>query len=200
LLFVLLGGLPVLFMAVKRAFAGEAAGVVALFRLRVKWLLRLLVGALCCAGLLIGLIVGTELLFGGPPSTAGQPATPQGFLLSGLLLLGGAVLVVFVLMVIAAALSAAVVRSEFGPKLLVFVLGTMIASALGMGVTALATVVWVARFWVDAPQIAMSNADLGSVGLSWVVVVIAAMAMATVAAVLASWRSWRAYTGRVIVA
>ncbi len=200
LLVVLLGGLPVLFMAVKRALGGEAAGVVALFSLRVKWLLRLLLGALCCTVLLIGVIVGTELLFGGVLSTAGQPATPLGFLLSGLIAFGGTVLIIFVFMVLAAALSAAVMRSEFGPKLLTYVLGTMVVSALGMGVTTLATVVWIAHFWADAPQVALSDADLGRVGLSWVAVVIVVMAVATVIAVLASWRGWRAYTERVTIA
>lgn len=194
---ILLGGLPVLFMAVKRAFAGSPLRVLALFRLRAQWLLRLLGVALGCALLLPGTIIGTELLFSGSPAAAGQPATPLDWLLAGLALVGGTWLVIFVLLVIAAALSVAVARSEFGPKLLAFALAMMVVSALGMGVTALATVVWVARFWLDAPQVAMSSAGLGSTGLSWVVVVIVAMVVATGTALLASWRGWRARVGLV---
>lgn len=204
LLIVLLGGLPVLFTALKRAFVCRPLGVLALFRLRAKWLLRLLGSALLCAALLLGTILGTELLFGGPPAPGSQqmvvPATPLGFLLAGLVLIGGTTLVIFVLLVIAAALSAVVARSEFGPKLLTFALATIIAITLGMGMTAAATVVWVVRFWMDAPGVALSNADLGSVGLAWVVVVSAAMVVATVAGLLASWWGWRARGQRVIVA
>lgn len=200
LLAVLLGGLPILFIAVRRAFAsGRPVEVLALFRLRAKWLLRLLYGALLCTVLLIGTILGTELLFGGPPSKSGVPSTALGFLLAGLALFGGTLLVIFVMLVIAAALSAAVVRSEFGPKVLKFARAMLLVSALGMGVTTVATSVWVARFWVDAPQVAMSSAGLGSVGLSWVIVVIAAMVLATVAALLANWWGWRGARQVVVV-
>jgi hypothetical protein len=76
----------------------------------------------------------------------------------------------------------------------------MLVSASGMGVTALATAVWVARFWTDAPQVAMSHAGLGSVGLSWVIIVVVAMAVATITAGLATWRSWRVRGRQLAVA
>lgn len=194
LLAVLLGGLPVLWSAVRRALVGRRAGVLALFRLRRKWLLGLLGGALLCVLLLIGTIIGTELLFGASSASAGQPSTPARLLWTGLVLFAATVLVLYLLLVLAAALSAAVARSDFGPGLLTFALAMMIVSALGMGVTAVATAVWVVSFWTDAPQVAVSSVGLGRVGLSWVIVVIAAMLLATCAALLASWHGWRART------
>lgn len=195
-LLIVLGGLPVLFQAVKRALPGGFRGVLGLFGVRGKWLWRLLGGAVGCALLLLGTIVGTELLLGGVPAGASQQAVAfqplVGDLLAGLGLGAVTTLVLFLLLIAATALSAAVARSEFGPKLLAFALGMMSASALGMGVTALATIAWLVAFWADAPRVAQSSAVLGGVGLAWVVVVIAAMVVATVVAVLASRRGWRA--------
>lgn len=199
LLLVLAGGLPVMFTVVKGGLAGGSGGLLALFRLRRKWLLGLLGGALGCALLLIGTIVGSELLFGGMPASGGQPVgvpqTSWEYLLAGLALVGGTMLVVFLLLVVATALSAAVARSEFGPKLLRFVLGTISVAVLGMGITALATIAWLISFWVEAPRVALSPDVLGGVGLAWVGVVIVAMVVATGAAGLASWWGWRARIG-----
>ncbi len=198
LLVVVLGGLPLLFNAFRTALIHKTG--FAIFRLRAKHLLWLLAGAFGCAVLLVGTIIGTELLFGTSPSSGGQPATPLGWLLSGLALVGGMTLGIFVLFLLAALLSAVVARSVFGEKLLVFALVAIAVCVLGMGVTTVATTVWIARFWQDAPQVALNSDALGRVGLSWVVVVILAMLVATIVALLANWQGWRARVSRAVLA
>lgn len=188
LLAVLCGGVPVLFTAIRRAFAVKPIRVLALFKLRPKLLLRLLGGAFLFTVLFVGYLISTEMLFS-PASSQQAMSTP---LLLALNVLGGTAaltLLAFVVVVIVAALSAAVARGEFGTKLLNLALLAMILSACAMGVAAVVTTIWVIRLWLDAPQFAMSGDGLGGTGMAWVVAVIAAMALSTVVAAFACWRA-----------
>jgi hypothetical protein len=188
LLAVLCGGLPVLFTAIWRAFAARPVRVLELFKLRPKLLLRLLGGAFLFTVLFVGYLISTEILFS-PASSQQALSTPLLLLLN---VLGGTAaltVIAFVVVVIVAALSAAVARSEFGPKLLNLSLLAMLLSTCAMGIAAVATTIWVIRLWLDAPQFAMSGDGLGGTGMVWVVAVIAAMAISTVVASFACWRA-----------
>ena len=188
MLAILPGGLPVLFVAIRRAFATRPKAVLGLFRLRPKLLLWLLVGSFLLSVVFVSYIIGTEVLFRGS-----TPVPPVGaLLLNALAGIAVLTLLAFVLALIAAALSGAVVRSGFGSQLLTFALLTMLVATLAMGVSAISTSLWVARLWIDVPRLAMSDAGLGASGMAWVVAVIIAMVLATMASTLACWQGLRA--------
>lgn len=184
LLAVLLGGLPILFMAVKRAFAGGPFSVLKLFLIKPKQALLLLGAALLISICFLGFLLATQYIFGLPPCTStngcvvGQP--PLLLALGVAAIIGGLTLLVFVILAITASLSLAVLRSEFGTGMLRFALVPIGLLALTMTTATVASAIWTICLWVDAPQFAASGSGLGNGQTAWVIAIIAAMAVSTV--------------------
>jgi hypothetical protein len=184
LLALILGGLPILFMALKQAIQGGWRSVVKLFLIKPKQALFLLGIALFITISSLGLLLTTQYIFGPPPCTAtngciaGQP--PLLIVLGFALIIGVITLGVFVVLAICTSLSLAVLRSEFGTGMLRFALIPIGIIALAMATTTVATTIWTIRLWVDAPQFAASGSGLGDGQTVWVMAFIAAMAVSTV--------------------
>ena len=196
LLAVLLGGLPILFMAVKRAFAGGPFSVLKLFLIKPKQALLLLGAALLISICFLGFLLATQYIFGLPPCTStngcvvGQP--PLLLALGVAAIIGGITLGVFVVLALSASLSLAVLRSEFGAGMLRFALVPIGLLALTMANATVASAIWTIRLWVDAPQFAASGSGLGNGQTAWVIAIIAVMAVSTVVTAGAFTSSLRA--------
>jgi hypothetical protein len=194
LLAVALGGLPLLFIALKRASGGGVRGILRLFAIGPKQLLRLLGVALLITICFLGYILATEYIFGSPSSspmaTNGQPPLLLALAFVALLLV--VALFVFVLMAIASLFSVAVLRTDFGTAMLRFALAPIALLTLVMAASTLAAAFWTLRLWTDAPQFAASGAGLGNGQTAWVIAIIAAMAFSTVVTASAFWRGLQA--------
>lgn len=183
LLAILLGGLPILFIAVKRTIPGGLMSVLKLFVIKPKLVFRLLGASLLITFCFLAYLLATEYLFSSQPCTAsngciaGQPV----FLIVGSFaaIVGVIALVVFVILAITTALSGAVMRSEFGTGTLRFALVPIAILALMMSVATFATAFWLIRLWIVAPQFAASGAGLGNGQSAWVIAAIGAMALST---------------------
>jgi len=185
LLAVVLGGLPILLVALKHAVSSAGPrGVLRLFAIRPKQAFMLLGVALLISVCFLGYLLGTEAIFGLPSCTAssgclaGQPL---------LVLVGGfaaiiavITLIVFVILLITSSLSLAVLRTEFGTGMLRFALVPIAILALVMAAATLATATWMIRLWIVAPQFAASGVGLGNGQTAWVIAIIAAMALSTI--------------------
>jgi hypothetical protein len=184
LLALVLGGLPILFMAVKQAIPGGPRSVVKLFLIKPKQALFLLGIALLITICSLGFLLATQYIFGPPTCTAtngciaGQP--PLLLVLDFAILVGSITLGIFVVLVISTSLSLAVLRSEFGTGMLRFALVPIGIIALAMATSTVATAIWTMRLWFDAPQFAASGSGLGDGQTVWVIAFIAAMAVSTV--------------------
>lgn len=184
LLAIVLGGLPILFMAVKHAVPGGPRSVARLFGMRPKQAILLLGAALLITICSLGFLLATQYLFGPPPCTStngcivGQP--PLLLALSFAAIIGGITLCVFVVLAICASLSLAVIRSEFGIGILRFALVPIGILVLAMATATVATAIWTIRLWSDAPQFAASDSGLGNGQTVWVIAIIVAMAVSTV--------------------
>ncbi len=196
LLALVLGGLPILFTAVKHALPSGPLSVVKLFVMKPKQALLLLGAALLITICFLGFFLATQYIFGLPPCTStngcvvGQP--PLLLALGVAAIIGGLTLLVFVILAITASLSLAVLRSEFGTGMLRFALVPIGLLALAMATATLATAIWTIRLWVDAPQFAASGSGLGNGQTAWVIAIIAAMAVSTVVTAGAFTSSLRA--------
>ncbi len=184
LLAIVVGGLPILFTAVKHAIPGGPPSVAKLFGMRPKQTLLLLGAALLITICSLGFLLATQYIFGPPPCTstngcvAGQP--PLLLALGFAAIIGGITLCVFVVLAISASLSLAVMRSEFGMGMLRFALAPIGILALTMATATVATAMWTIRLWIDAPQFAASASGLGNGQTVWVIAIIVAMAVSTV--------------------
>jgi hypothetical protein len=184
LLVIVLGGLPILFTAVKHAMPGGPRSVVKLFVMKPKQALLLLGTALLITVGFLGFLLATQYIFGPPPCTStngcvvGQP--PLLLALGFAAITGGLTLLIFVILAITASLSLAVLRSEFGTGMLRFALVPIGLLALTMATATVASAIWTIRLWVDAPQFAASGSGLGNGQTAWVIAIIAAMAVSTV--------------------
>jgi hypothetical protein len=182
-LVIILGGLPILFTAVKHAGAGGLPNVVKLFVIKPKQALLLLGAALLITICFLGYILATELIFGSPCRSVNGCGVAGQSLLALVLSLGAIVavitLIVFVILAIMASLSLAVFRSEFNKDLLRFSLVPTALLTLIMSAGTLATIFWLIRLWMVAPQFAASGSGLGNGQTAWVVSMIAAMAVST---------------------
>lgn len=183
LLVIVLGGLPILFAAVKHALPGGPLSVVKLFVMNPKQVLLLLGAALLITICFLGFFLATQYIFGPPPCTStngcivGQPLL---LVLGFAAIIGGLTLLVFVILAITASLSLAVLRSEFGTGMLRFTLVPIGLLALTMATATVASAIWTLRLWVDVPQFAASGDGLGNGQTACVIAIIAAMAVATV--------------------
>lgn len=183
LLAIVLGGLPILFVAVKRARPGGLTSVLKLFVIKPKRLFLLLGAALLLTICFLAFLLATEYISGLPPCTAangciaGQPLLiiAGGFAI----IVGATTLLVFVTLAFTASLSGAVLRSEFGTGMLRFALVPIAILALVMSAATFATTFWLIRLWIVAPQFAASGAGLGNGQTAWVIAAIGAMALST---------------------
>jgi len=184
LLALVLGGLPILFTAVKHALPGGPLSVLKLFLIKPKQALLLLGAALLISICFVSYILATQYIFGLPPCTStngcvvGQP--PLLLALGVAEIIGSITLGVFVVLALSASLSLAVLRSEFGTGMLRFALVPIGLLALTMATATVASAIWTIRLWVDAPQFAASGSGLGNGQTAWVIAIIAAMAVSTV--------------------
>ena len=198
LLALLLGGLPVLFTAIKRAFAGGPLGVLKLFLLRPKQAFLLLGIALLISICFLSYLLGTAGTFGSsatPCPTAQQCLGQQSPLMIALNLaaiIGGVTLFVFVVLALTASFSLAILRSEFDRGMLRFAIIPIGILMLTMAISTVATAIWTIRLWVDAPQFAAGGSGLGGGQTAWVIAIIIAMAISTIIAAGAFTSSLRA--------
>src|SRR5258708_20378071 len=120
LLAVLLGGLPILFTTVKRAFAGGPFSVLKLFLIKPKQALLLFGAALLISICFVGYILATEYIFGSPspPCPAAQQClglqSPGLLVLDLAAIIGSITLGVFVGLGLSASLSLAGPPRRFG--------------------------------------------------------------------------------------
>jgi hypothetical protein len=179
-----LGGLPILFVAVKRAIPGGLRSVLRLFVIRPKQAIKLLGAALLIAVCFLGFLLVTEAVFSPPQQcvpgvcVASQPLIV--ILLGFVAILGIVTLFVFVVLAIITLLSQAVLRSEFSEAMLRFALFPIAITTLIMGCATIAAAFWAASLWIVVPQFAASSAGLGNGQTAWVIAIVLAMAFATV--------------------
>ncbi len=183
LLAIVLGGLPILFTAIRHAISGEPRNVIKLFVIRPKQALLLLGAALLITICFPGYLLATQYIFSSLPCTStngclsGQP--PLMLALSFVAIIAVITLFVFIILAITASLSLAVLRSQFSQELLRFSLVPVAILAMTMGVATIAATVWLISLWVLTPQFAASGSGLGNGQTAWVIAIIAAMALAT---------------------
>ena len=183
LLTIVLGGLPILFMAIRHAISGGLRNAIRLFVIRPKQALLLLGAALLISICFLGYLLATQYLFGSPSCTQtggcllGQP--PLMLALSFMAIIALITALVFVILAITTSLSLAVLRSEFSIELLRFSLVPVAVLALTMFVATLSATAWLVSLWVLVPHFAASSSGLGYGQTAWVIAIIAAMALAT---------------------
>jgi hypothetical protein len=137
---------------------------------------------------MIVFVVGTVILFELPRALVIDPWIQIAYLGFGLLCLIGSTVLV----------SQIILRSTWGPKIGRFVLLCMALLMLTMGVSLLATIVWIVRLWMAVPQFAASQGLdpaglLGNLGGSTgVALVILTMFGATAGVLSALWRGLHA--------
>jgi hypothetical protein len=182
-LVIVLGGLPILFTAIKRAMSGGLLGILKLFVIRPKLTLKLLGAALLIAVCSLGFLLATEAIFSPPqPCTPGICVSSQPVILIILgfaAILGLVTLFVFVILTITTSLSQAVLRSEFSAAMLRFALFPIVTTTLIMACATIAAAFWATSLWIAAPQFAASNAGLGNGQAAWVIAIVLSMAFAT---------------------
>lgn len=184
LLALVLGGLPMLFVAVKHAIPGGLLSVVKLFLMKPVQALILLGVAFIITVCSLGFLLVTQFMFGTTACTAmngciaGQPLLLV--MLGFAVIVGGITLGVFLVLVVCTSLSLAVLRSEYSNGMLRFALVPIGIIVLAMTTTTMAASIWTIRLWIDAPQFAASGAGLGDGQTVWVMGFIGAMAVSTV--------------------
>jgi hypothetical protein len=182
LLIIVLGGLPVLFTAVKHAIPGGANQVMKLFVIKPGQALLMLLASLLLAICFVGYILVTEFFFGSPFHLVTNDLPPLLLAFGFITIIGVITLFVFVILAITSSLSLAVLRSEFSEGLLRISLATIALLALMMGVATLAATLWMIRLWMAAPQFAASASGLGNGQTAWVIAIIVSMALSTLVA------------------
>lgn len=183
LLVIVLGGLPILFVAMRRALPGGLRSILRLFLIGPKHALKLLLAALLIAVCSLGFLLAMEAIFSPPqPCTPGICVTSQPLILIILgfaAILGVVALFVFVILAITTSLSQAVLRSEFSQAMLRFALFPIAITTLIMGCATIAATFWAASLWIVAPQFAASSTGLGGGQTAWVIAIVLSMACAT---------------------
>lgn len=184
LLVIVLGGLPILFVAVKRALPGGLRSILRLFIIRPKQALKLLGAALFISVCSLGFLLVTEAIFS--PAQQCVPGVCVASLPLIVLILGYAAilcavtLIVFVILAIITSLSQAVLRSEFSRAMLRFALFPITLTTLIMGCATITAAFWIVSLWIVAPQFAASSAGLGGGPTAWVIAIVLSMACATI--------------------
>ena len=177
---IILGGLPILFMACKNALIEQRRNPLRLFLIKPGQILALAGIAVLFTVAFMLYSAAMSFVFKvpmlGTPSTV-TLAPPTIFLILSVLSVIITVFV-FLLLIGASSLSLAIARSEFSEKLLHFALVPMTVATIAMGVSLLGTVAWVSWIYVEAPAFARSGDGLGQGNLGWLVMAIVAMVMA----------------------
>ncbi|GCE07302.1 hypothetical protein [Dictyobacter aurantiacus] len=134
-------------------------------------------GTLLSAFCLTLYIVGFGYIASGPPHISGQPLWIA--LLAALVaVFVGSALCIFVILLVSMLIALAVARSHIGTRIFRLVRLCMAGTLLGMGISFIATLCWIAMLWSSAPQFTMSDAGLGMGNLTWVILALGAMLVA----------------------
>ncbi|GLV60688.1 hypothetical protein KDH_75070 [Dictyobacter sp. S3.2.2.5] len=137
----------------------------------------LIAGTLLSAFCLTLCIVGFGFIAVGPPHIAGQPLWMALLAVLIAVFLGSA-LCTFMILLLSLLIALAVARSDIGPRIFRLVRICMVGTLLGMGVSFVATLCWIALLWSSAPQFTASDAGLGMGNLTWVILALGAMLVA----------------------
>ncbi len=193
---VVLGGLPILFVAIKHAIAEKRGNPLALFMFRPKQVLMLVALTLIVEVGFFAFLIVMQFIANAPPQAPIVPLPPLEIASQ----LGEVTLFTFLLLISTALITRVILRSEFSVGMLRYALIPMAITTLAMGVSLVATIVWIVRLWVDAPQFADSQ-GLGLAGLrgnlggsEGVAVIVVMMALAAAVAAFACVRGLRART------
>lgn len=193
---VVLGGLPILFVAVKHAIAEKRSNPLALFMLRPKQVVMLVALTLIVEVGFFAFLITAQFIAAAPSLPRQTPIVPLPPLEIASQL-GVITLFTFLLLAGTALITRIILRSEFSAGMLRYALIPMTITTLAMGVSFVATIVWLVRLWVDVPQFADSQ-GLGVAGLrgdiggsEGVVVIVVMMALAAAVAAFACGRGLR---------
>lgn len=184
-LVMVLGGLPVLFTAVKRSFPNGLRGLWRLFAIRPRVALKLFMAALLITICFLSFLLATEYFFSPKQSCIpGVCITSLPLIILGYAAITGVVtLMVFVILALVTSLSQAVLHSEFSEAMLRFALIPVTLTTLIMACATIASAFWATSLWIVAPQFAASGAGLGDGQTAWVIAIELAMAFATMLSV-----------------
>ncbi|GCE28563.1 hypothetical protein KDA_40470 [Dictyobacter alpinus] len=193
---IVVGGLPIMFIAVKQAVPDGLRGVLKLFLLQPKQAFSLLgIAFLCAAGFLCFLLV-TQTLFSPPPCTSTNGCvfaqSPLMLALSLAMICGLLTSIFFVILAIMTSLSLAVLRSEFKRSMLRFALIPIGLLVLTITTSTAATAIWLLRLWLDAPQFVASSSGFGNGQIIWVISILITMALSAVVSAAAFSNGLRA--------
>lgn len=196
-LVVVLGGLPILFSALKHAFIEKRGNFLSLFAIRPKQLLLLIAATIILEIAFFAFLIIVQFLSGAPvPQQPITPATPSSIAEQ----LAIITLFTFFILAIPLFISQAILRTEFSARMLRYALIIMSIATLTMGIACIATITWMISFWILAPEIAASQ-GLGLAGLrgniggsEGVVIVVVMMALAAIVGTFAIRRGIRNHT------
>jgi hypothetical protein len=185
---IVLGGLPILFSALKHAFIQKHGNFLSLFAIRPKQFLMLIAGTFVLEICFFAFLLIVQFLSGAPlPQQSITSATPSSIVEQ----LAIVTLFTFIILAIPLFISQAILRTEFSTRMLRYALIIMSIATLTMGIACLATISWIISFWIGAPEIAASQ-GLGLAGLrgniggsEGVVIVVVMMALAAATATFA---------------
>jgi hypothetical protein len=199
-LVIVLGGLPILFSALKHAFIEKRSNFLSLFAIRPKQLLMLIAGTFVLEICFFAFLLIVQFLSGA--HLPQQPITPD--IPSIVEQLAIITLFTFIILAIPLFISQAILRTEFSARMLRYALIIMGITTLTMGIACLATISWIISLWIGAPEIAASQ-GLGLAGLrgniggsEGVVIVVVMMALAAGAALFAIRRGLSARRGGIL--
>jgi hypothetical protein len=181
LLAVLVGGLPLAFVAAQQALAARRWGILALFAVPVVSFIAL-----------IATIEGAlRLVAPHPTNTPPTPGDAASFHILAIVFGVGAIASTF-------AVSAAIARSDLPANLIRFAFWPGVVAAAAMAVMLVATIIWGFALHADAPALYNGNdGALGSSTAASYLAIVGLMAIATIAAVAACAFGQRARTARV---
>ena len=182
-LVVVLGGLPILFSAIKHAIKEKRGNPLALFAIRPKQLLLLIGSTLLLEVGFFAFLLIVQFLSGAQVPQHPVTSLPPIQIVEQL---GIVTLFTFVILAIPLFIAQAILRSEFSARMLRYALIIMSIATLAMGIACIATITWIVSFWIAAPEIAASQ-GLGLAGLrgniggsEGVVIVVVMMALAAI--------------------
>ncbi len=183
---IVLGGIPVLVAACNYALIEQKRNPLRLFFLKPGQILAMFsISVLFTIGLMIYFVL-MNFLVGVPILGAPDPALPPFVFFLLLLVLGLIIsLLVFGFLLMTTALALVVKRGVFDERLLRLSLLPIAITTIAMGVTLVATCVWIVCLIVDAPEFARSGDGLGQGNIAWLVAIVVAMLLATGAASVA---------------
>jgi hypothetical protein len=196
-LVIALGGLPILFSALKQAFVEKRGNFLSLFAIRPKQLLLLIGETFALEIGFFAFLLIVQYLSGAPlPQHLTAPAEP--FLIVEQLVI--ITLFTFSILAVPLFISQAILRTEFSARILRYALVLMSIATLAMGIACIATITWMISLWIQAPEIAASQ-GLGLAGLrgnvggsEGVVIAVVMMALAAIVGTFAIRRGIRNHT------